>query len=180
MATEIAAINRGKNFVVMDASPLIGLSIVEGLSWLPRLFESIYVSSIVKSEVLPEIGAQGEGAIVQAFESGWLKVWQEPITSLLDIDLDAGETDCINIAMQYPGQVLLVMDERAGRNVAKEKGLKVIGTAAIIGMAKQKGVIDSAREVFECLHQSSFRIAPAVIKQVLSQVDEWDNEKKGI
>jgi predicted nucleic acid-binding protein len=61
----------------------------------------------------------------------------------LDIDLDAGETDCINIAMQYADRVLLVMDERAGRSVVKEKGLKVIGTAAIIGIAKQQGLIGS-------------------------------------
>lgn len=56
-----------KNFVVMDASPLIGLSIVDGLSWLPRLFESIYVSIIVKSEVLPGIGAQGQNAVIILF-----------------------------------------------------------------------------------------------------------------
>jgi predicted nucleic acid-binding protein len=161
-----------KNFVVIDASPLIGLAIVDGLSWLPKLFDIVYVSETVKNEVLPGTGAQGEDVITQAFESDWLKIWQEPIIPLLDIDLDAGETDCINIAMQYTDQVLLVMDERAGRSVANEKGLKVIGTAAIIGIAKQQGLISSAREVFECLHQSSFRIAPAVIKQILDRVGE--------
>ena len=161
-----------KRFIVVDASPLIGLAIVDGLSWLPKLFDTIYVSETVKGEVLPGTAARGEEAIAHALESGWLKIWQEPIKSLLDIDLDAGETDCINIAMQYAEQVLLVMDERAGRAVAKEKGLKVIGTAAIIGIAKRQGLIDSAREVFERLHQSDFRIAPAVIKQVLSNVDE--------
>ncbi len=51
------------------------------------------------------------------------------------------------------------MDERAGRAVAKENSLKVTGTAAIIGIAKQQGLIDSAREVFECLHQSDFQIS---------------------
>ncbi len=172
MVTALAGISSVKNFVVIDASPLIGLAIVDGLSWLPRLFDTIYVSKIVKAEVLPGTDVRGEDAITHAFESGWLKVWQEPINPLLDIDLDAGETDCINIAMQYIDQVLLVMDERAGRSVAKEKGLKVIGTAAIIGIAKQQGLIGSAREVFECLHQSSFRIAPAVIKQVLNRVGE--------
>ncbi len=90
-----------KNFVVIDASPLIGLAIVDGLSWLPKLFDIVYVSEIVENEVLPGTGAQGEDVITQAFESGWLKIWQEPIIPLLDIDLDAGETDCINIAMQY-------------------------------------------------------------------------------
>jgi predicted nucleic acid-binding protein len=161
-----------KRFVVFDASPLIGLAIVDGLSWLSKLFDTIYVSESVQGEVLPGIAARGEDTIALAFESGWLKVWQEPIKPLLDIDLDAGETDCINIAMQYAEQVLLVMDERAGRAVAKEKGLKVIGTAAIIGIAKRQGLIDSAREIFELLHQSDFRIAPSVIKQVLSSVGE--------
>ncbi len=161
-----------KKFVVIDASPLIGLAIVDGLSWLPKLFDTIYVSKIVKSEVLPGTEAQGEDAIAHAFEAGWLQVWQEQIKPLLDIDLDAGETDCINIAMKYTDQVLLVMDERAGRSVAREKGLKVIGTAAIIGIAKQQGLIGSARDVFECLHQSSFRIAPTVIKEVLNKVGE--------
>ena len=157
---------------MIDASPLIGLAIVDGLGWLPRLFDTIYVSETVKSEVLPGTNARGEVAIAHAIESGWLKVWQKPIKPLLDIDLDAGETDCINIAMQYTDQVLLVMDERAGRAVAKEIGLKVIGTAAIIGIAKRHGLIGSAREVFERLHQSDFRISPSVIKQVLRSVGE--------
>ena len=161
-----------QNFVVMDASPLIGLAIVDGLIWLPKLFDTIYVSETVKDEVLQGTVAPGEEVIAHAFESGWLKIWQEKIMPLLDIDLDAGETDCINIALQHPGQVLLVMDERAGRAVSKEMGLKIIGTAAIIGIAKRQGLIDSARALFERLHQSDFRIAPAVIKQVLSSVGE--------
>lgn len=161
-----------KRFVVMDASPLIGLAIVDGLIWLPELFQTVYVSKIVKTEVLPQTAARGENAIAHAFKSGWLKDWQEPVKPLLDVDLDAGETDCINIVMEYADQALLVMDERAGRAIAKENRLKVIGTAAIIGMAKQRGLIDSARIVFECLHQSDFRISQTVIKQVLKNIGE--------
>lgn len=161
-----------RNFVVIDASPLIGLAIVDGLSWLPKLFDTLYVSETVKAEVLPGTSAAGEDAIAHAFEFGGLNILQEPIKPHLDIDLDAGETNCINIALQYPGQALLVMDERVGRAVAKEKGIKVIGTAAIIGIAKRKGLITSAKDVFERLHHSDFRIAQAVIKQVLSSVGE--------
>ncbi len=54
------------------------------------------------------------------------------------------------------------MDERAGRAVAKEKGLRVIGTAAIIGQAKKQGLIVSARAAFKALHVSDFRISAAV------------------
>jgi len=64
------------------------------------------------------------------------------------------------------------MDERAGRAVANEKGLHVVGTAAIIGLAKKQGLVPSARAIFEILHGSDFRISAAVINHVLANVNE--------
>jgi len=158
--------------VVIDSSPLIGLAIVDGLKWLPELFDVVFLPESVKQEVLPGKAAPGEEAIAHAIATGWLKIWPEPIESLLDIDLDVGETDCINLGLSYANEVLLIMDERAGRAVAKEKGLRVTGTAAIIGIAKKQGLIPSAREVFEVLHSSDFRISAAVINQVLASLNE--------
>jgi len=158
--------------VIIDSSPLIGLAIVEGLECLPKLFDVVFLPDSVKQEVLPGKTAPGEQAIAQALASEWIKVWPEPIAPQLEIDLDPGETDCINIGLSNPDNVLLIMDERAGRAVAKEKGLRVIGTAAIIGLAKKQGLIPSARAVFEILHRSDFRISAAVINQVLVSVNE--------
>jgi len=158
--------------VVIDASPLIGLAMVDGLKWLPEIFGTVFLPESVKQEVLPGKAACGEGSIVHAIDAGWLKVWAEPIEPRLDIDLDAGETDCINLGLSHADEVLLIMDERAGRAVAKEKGLHVIGTAVIIGQAKKQGLITSARAIFEVLHTSDFRISAAVINQVLVSVNE--------
>lgn len=158
--------------VVIDSSPLIGLALVGGLDWLPKLFGQVFLPETVKQEVLPGKDAPGENAIAQAIDEGWVTVWPDPISPQLDIDLDAGETDCINIGLTNPDQFLLIMDERAGRAVAKEKGLRVIGTAAIIGLAKKHGLISSVRAVFEVLHGSDFRISAAVINQVLISVNE--------
>jgi predicted nucleic acid-binding protein len=158
--------------VVIDASPLIGLAIVNGLKWLPDIFGTVFLPETVKNEVLPGKSARGEEAIAQAIDAGWIKAWPEPIAPRLNIDLDAGETDCINLGLNHDDEVLLIMDERAGRAVAKEKGLRVIGTAAIIGQAKKQGLIVSARAVFEVLHASDFRISAAVINQVLAGVKE--------
>jgi predicted nucleic acid-binding protein len=158
--------------VVIDSSPLIGLAIVDGLKWLPELFSTVFLPESVKQEMLPGKAVRGEEAIADALDAGWLKVWPESIEPLLDIDLDRGETDCINLGLSHADEVLLIMDERAGRAVAKEKGLRIIGTAAIIGQAKKQGLIASAREVFEVLHRSDFRIAAAVINQVLVRVNE--------
>jgi predicted nucleic acid-binding protein len=158
--------------VVIDASPLIGLAIVDGLEWLPELFGIVFMPESVRNEVLPGMGANGEEAIARSIEAGWLKIWPEPVPSLLDIDLDIGETDCINLCLSHADKTLLIMDERTGRAVAKEKGLNVVGTAAIIGMAKKQGLIPSARKAFEVLHESDFRISAAVISQVLLSVKE--------
>ncbi len=161
--------------VVIDSSPLIGLAIVDGLQWLPTIFGSVFLPESVRYEVLPGKSAPGEEAIKLAIDTGWLKIWTEPIKPLLDIDLDAGETDCINIALSHSAKVLLIMDERAGRAVAKEKGLRVTGTAAIIGLAKKQDLIPSARAAFERLHNSDFRISATVINLILDSVNELES-----
>jgi len=158
--------------VVIDASPVIGLAIVDGLQWLPDIFGTVFLPKTVKQEVLPGKAARGEEAIAHALDAGWIKIWPEAIEPRLDIDLDAGETDCINLGLSHADEVLLIMDERAGRAVAKEKGLHVIGTAAIIGQAKKQGLITSARAAFEVLYASDFRISAAVINQILVSVNE--------
>jgi predicted nucleic acid-binding protein len=90
---------------------LIGLAIVDGLKWLPEIFGTVFLHESVKQEVLPGKSAHGEDAISHAIDAGWLKVWPEPIESQLDIDLDAGETGCINLGLSQADEVLLVMNE---------------------------------------------------------------------
>ena len=167
-----SGLTRMARIVIIDSSPLIGLAMVNGLAWLPSLFGQVVLPESVKQEVLPDKSAQGKEAIANAIDQGWLTVWPEIIESYGDIDLDQGETDCINLALSRVEDVLLIMDERLGRAVAKEKGLKVVGTAAIIGLAKKQGLIPSARTVFDVLHRSDFRISQAVINQVLRAVNE--------
>ena len=48
----------------------------------------------------------------------------------------------------------------------------VAGTAAVIGMAKSRGLIGSATEVFSRLHGSDFRISAEVIRAILKRVGE--------
>ena len=159
--------------VLSDASPLIALSRVNGLAWLPSLFGTVSMPPEVYSEVLPGLDLPGEDAITQAMSAGWLDVTgPAPSTPALP-ELDEGESACIRVALAHDGPTLLLMDERAGRIIAQEHGLRVAGTAAIIGFAKQRGLIPSARELFALLHAAEFRIAPEVIRTVLQRVDEY-------
>lgn len=158
--------------IISDASPLIGLSIVGGLQWLPEIFGTVWIPEAVRNEVLSKRAAQGKQAIETALNNDWIQLWQEPFELLTDIDLDDGESACISIAAGMAEPALLIMDERAGRAVAKEKGIAIIGTATIIAEAKKRGLIPSAKEAFELLHQSDYRISANVIRTVLLRVDE--------
>jgi predicted nucleic acid-binding protein len=158
--------------VLTDASPLIGLACVDGLGWLRTLFGEVWMPPEVGAEVVGDRGFAGEAAIAAAVDSGWLRVSEAaPDTPELP-DLDEGEAACIRVAMAWKEPALLLMDERAGRAVAEENGLRVAGTAAVIGMARLRGLIPSAREVFAHLHQSDFRISAEVINTVLERVGE--------
>lgn len=70
------------------------------------------------------------------------------------------------------GPALVLMDERTGRAVAAEHGIPVAGTAAVIGMAKQHGLILSAQAAFEELLRGDFRLSREVIQTVLKRVGE--------
>ena len=159
-------------YVLTDASPLIGLARVDGLPWLRALFGEVSMPVEVRDEVLANRDFADAVAIAAAIDSGWLKVCAPAPDFPALPELDEGESACIRIALAHGGQALLLMDERAGRAVAIEQGLSVAGTAAVIGMAKSRGLIASARAVFTKLHLSDFRISAQVIQTVLERVKE--------
>jgi len=158
--------------VLTDASPLIGLARIEGLGWLHALFGTVWMPTEVRQEVLPGRGFDDERSILAAEAKGWLKVCAPAPEGPPLPNLDEGESACIRIALANSRPALLLMDERAGRALALEHGLHVAGTAAVIGMAKTRGLITSARDTFARLHSSDFRISAQVIDAVLRRVGE--------
>ena len=158
--------------VIADASPLIALARVDGLGWLQALFNEVLITEAVLCEVLTGSFAASEAPIERAITAGWLRTVQSESNTPPLPDLDEGEAASIRLALSLGGEALLLIDERAGRAVAREFGLQVAGTAAVIGLAKQKGLISSARTVFAELHASDFRIAAAVIQTVLDRCGE--------
>jgi predicted nucleic acid-binding protein len=158
--------------VISDASPLIALARVNGLPWLQQLFTAVVVTDVVLAEVLTGRYPDTEAPIEQALAAGWLQATSVDTNDPALPDLDEGEAASIRLALSSGEPALLLIDERAGRAVAQELGLSVAGTAALIGLARQRGLIASARDVFAALHASDFRMAPAVIHAVLDRYGE--------
>jgi predicted nucleic acid-binding protein len=164
-----------QSVVLADASPLIGLSLIDHLHLLPGLFGAVWVAPRVLEEVLTGRFDKGEPEIRAALAAGWLQVCQAAPANMPLIGLDPGETQALLQActlLQQGQSPLLLMDERAGRAAAAELGLPCVGTAAVIAMAKQKGLIRSAAKALEQLFQTDFRLSKTVIHAVLESVGE--------
>ncbi len=164
-----------RRLILADASPLIGLSLVDQLPLLPALFGSVQIAPIVLQEVLTGQFDHGESAIRAAMDAGWLLLCSAQPANIALLGLDPGETESILQAYTLVQQGLspvLLMDEKAGRAAATELGLPCVGTATIIGTAKQLGLIPSAAQVLEQLFQTDFRISKSIIRAVLASVGE--------
>jgi predicted nucleic acid-binding protein len=162
-----------RSVVIADAGPLIALSRIDALDLLRGLFGQVLVTEEVRDEALPAADYPGKAFIAQGFEAGWLVCPGPFETSWQPTNpgLDAGERSAIAAAMQMPG-CLLIIDDRAGRAEAKSHQVAIIGTAAVIGLAKLQGLIPAARPVLERLQPAGYFIHPRIIEAVLQDVGE--------
>ncbi len=162
-----------RSVVIADAGPLIALSRIDSLDVLHGLFGRVLVTEEVRDEALPAADYPGKEVIAQAFDAGWLVCPGPFETSWQPTNpgLDAGERSTIAAAVQMPG-CLLIIDDRAGRAEAKSHRVAIIGTAAVIGLAKLQGLIPAARPVLEQLQPAGYFIHSRIIEAVLQDIGE--------
>lgn len=161
-----------RRIVLSDASPLITLAVVCGLPWLKQLFGTVHLSSIVRDEILTGSGLPGEKDIATAIRRGSLRVVEDRYAEPPFAGLDPGEASTLRLAVNVKRPALVLMDEQAGRAQAAQLGVAVTGTAGIILAARQRGLIPSARAVFDSLLQTDFRISADLIAAVLRGAGE--------
>ncbi|MCX7147885.1 MAG: DUF3368 domain-containing protein [Rhodocyclales bacterium] len=162
-----------RSVVIADAGPLIALSRIDALDLLRGLFGQVLVTEEVRDEALPATDYPGKTSIAHAFDAGWLACPGPFETSWQPTNpgLDAGERSAIAAAVQMPG-CLLIIDDRAGRAEAKSHHVAIIGTAAVIGLAKLRGLIPAARPVLGRLRPTGYFIHPTIIDAVLKGIGE--------
>lgn len=161
-----------RRLVLSDASPLIALSLIDRLNVLHALFGTITITGVVQAEVLAGGNRPGQSALAAALKAKRIRVifdeWPEPKLP----DLDEGEASTLRAAQHYGGPCLVLIDERAGRAVAKASGIAHAGTVGLLVHAKQRGFIQSAKTAFEQLLAKDFRVSAQLIKDALVQAGE--------
>jgi uncharacterized protein len=159
--------------VVSNTSPISNLVIVGEIALLQRIYPQIIIPIGVYTELnrLPTL----QPTITSLVNVGWLKI-QSPnniqLLYTLNQTLDPGEAEAIALAVELSASRLLI-DERLGRNVATNYGLKVTGILGILINAKQQGLIPVLRPIVDRLiQQAGFRVSQALYERTLLEVGE--------
>lgn len=160
-----------KHVVVADSSPLIALLNIGRFHLLEALFSTI----IVPERVAAEIACQEspDSAWFAAQEAGYVRVTPlqpDPRLAILLLQIDAGEAEAILLADQLT--LPLLIDDKAGRQMAMAMGLQIIGLAGVLAALNQLGVVkcEELGAILEDLERVEFRLSAALKQRLLTQV----------
>lgn len=81
--------------------------------------------------------------------------------------LDPGEREAILLAEQLVAD-LVILDDKAARQIASARGLNMIGLLGILKDAARAGLIDLAT-IFEGLRSAGFWVAPSLLQRLLTE-----------
>ena len=156
---------------ISNTSPLIYLHRIEGLEWLPQIYDDLWVPEAVHEELRE---GRRLGYDVPDLEAiTWLTL-RNPVhmpSQWLALDLGPGELAAMALGLENPGRTLL-LDDALARRTAKAAGLEVAGTLKILLEAKQRGLIEEVGTVMQRAIEAGLWVSPDVQDRVLRLAGE--------
>lgn len=161
--------------VISDTSPVRALANPGLLNLLQILYDEV----ILPRAVALELSQAPAGHFVISLDDlagfRYLKVQEVAESSELArflVELDRGESEALALAIELEADLIL-MDERAGRAVARREGVEVIGVLGVILEAKHRGLIESVSPLLDQLqNHHQFFIGEQLRRQVLRAAGE--------
>jgi predicted nucleic acid-binding protein len=97
----------------------------------------------------------------------WLEIRRAPSRDSSLMDLDAGEGSAIALA-ELETEVLLLIDETAGRLEASRRGIPNTGTLGVLRAAAIQHLVDLP-SALKRLQDTNFRVSKALIADLLAE-----------
>lgn len=158
--------------VVVNATPIITLSVANHLDLLRGLYEEVAIPPAVRAEVLA--GGRDRRGARELAAAGWIRTvpLEDPRRAdLLLSDLDRGEAEVIALAQERSAP-LVVLDERLARRHAERLGLRITGTLGIFLKAKQQRLIPQIGPLIRQIQDHGVRLSQRLIEKALELAGE--------
>lgn len=162
--------------VVVNSSPLIGLSMIDKVDLLWQLFDEVLIPERVFNEITAASTEQsyGKKELERALKERKCSVYQVKDKNLVDKligRLHQGEVEVI-VAGKEKNVNFVVIDEITARNLAEAFSLNPIGTIGILRLAKKAGLVDSIKPYLDELKLKKFRISDKIYYDILKHEGE--------
>jgi predicted nucleic acid-binding protein len=164
--------------VVSDTTAITHLAKIGALNILQKLYFEILIPEAVYSE-LAQVKRTQPGAL-QVLNSNWIKIVKiknQSVVNKLTRHLDLGESEAIALSIELESDVLII-DEKAGRTIAKKLGRNIIGMIGVLIEAKEKGHIQSVKPYLDKLRNTGFRMSEEVYRLGLQMASETNYNAK--
>ena len=156
---------------ISNTSPLLYLYRIGVLEWFPKLFSGVWTPTAVVTEL--QEGREKGYDVPNPSDYDWLQVVEPHLvpSEWLALDLGAGELETMELALEHPGQVVL-LDDALARRIAQAAGLTVWGTLRILLEAKSQGLTQSIEPLVDQLRKSGMWISDGIRQRVLARAGE--------
>lgn len=162
----------GERLIVSNTTPIINFAEIDRLDVLEGLFGKVVVPPAVVDELLAKRDLfRKAGDAADCFEA------VQPEDRLLvrgfQAVVHAGEAECLALAMENPGS-LLILDDLQARAMASANGLPFTGTLGCLVEAKARGLVDAVAPLIRELRVSArFWISLELETRVLNDAGEF-------
>lgn len=150
--------------VVSDTSPVSALIQIGEAHLLQALFAEVVLPPKVERELRTSHPSLPAFLQVRSVSN------QQRVQELTD-RLDAGEAEAIVLAKELHADRLLI-DEKAGRQIAQQEGLAIIGVLGVLLLARKRNLIPRVRDRLERLDAAGFYLDAAVKSAALQAAGE--------
>lgn len=153
--------------VVSDTSPICYLLLIGKIDILQTLYSSVTIPQTVADE----LRASESPLIVKRWITqppNWLQIQSIETPQVIEPGkLDPGEQEAILLAEQLNAD-LVILDDKAARRSALERGLTIIGLLGIVKDAAELDLVD-LETIFAKLREVGFWVAPSLLEHLLKE-----------
>lgn len=153
--------------VISDTSGICYLLLLNQIEILPALYGVVMIPQTVANE----LSASEAPPVVQnwiAQPPNWLQIQTDETFQSSELKtLDPGEREAILLAERLKAD-LVILDDKAARRIAVERGLKIIGLLGILKDAARNNLLD-LEITFKQLQEVGFWVAPNILERLLAE-----------
>ena len=158
--------------VVSDTSPLLALFYLGKLNLLELLFRDIVIPEGVYNELLHSKLSETDKLLFTLSPFQIVKTENKTEVQRLLAAIQLGEAEAIVLSEQLHADLLLI-DETVGRNIASQRGIKIVGVLGILIDSKQNNHIVAVKPLMDQLIlEINFRISPNLYHKILKICNE--------